>query len=178
MTRAERQIRDLGGEARDYDPHGAISTPSHLNRLFLRFRQADSLPHRLTGVETGHFIFCMTEASHTAITHRHSHFVRPTASSFVGVGYYHTHYCGLSKPSVNSLPYLQFKLYLEDRISTKKGSRTTGKRLFFISLFCMPFLGWSSCFTFGLPCRARPRVIVLSSRGPHDTQLPDLWATK
>lgn len=41
VTAAERQIRDLGGEAaRDYDPHGAISTPSHLNR---------SLPTHPTG---------------------------------------------------------------------------------------------------------------------------------
>ena len=33
MTGAERQIRDLGGEAaRDNDPHVAISTPSHLNQ--------------------------------------------------------------------------------------------------------------------------------------------------
>jgi hypothetical protein len=53
VTRAERQIRDLGGETRDYDPHGAISTPSHLNRSFLRFRQADSSLLGLTGVKRG-----------------------------------------------------------------------------------------------------------------------------
>ena len=53
LRRAKRQIRDLGGETRDYDPHGAISTPSHLNRSFLRFRQADSLSLGLTGVKRG-----------------------------------------------------------------------------------------------------------------------------
>jgi hypothetical protein len=51
VTAVERQIRDLGGEyARDI-PHCAISAPSHINRPFLRFRQADLLSLGLTGVK-------------------------------------------------------------------------------------------------------------------------------
>jgi hypothetical protein len=32
VTAAERQIRDLGGETRDYYPHGAISALSHITQ--------------------------------------------------------------------------------------------------------------------------------------------------
>lgn len=163
VTAAERQIRDLGGEAaRDYDPHGAISTPSHLNRSFLHIRQADSLFLGVTGfnwTKTGHLIFCMIfETSPAAISHRHSPFVRPTAPSFVGS--YQKPYSGLSKPSMNGLPCV-YNLRGTQEISSRP--RTTGKRLFFHPFICNSFLGWSSCFTFGLPCKAQPRLIVPNS---------------
>ena len=85
--------------------------------------------------KTGHLICCMIfETSPAAISHRHSPFVRPTAPSFVG--YYHKPYSGLSKPSMNGLPCLQF--YVVPRESALDRELLV-RGYFFIPLFASHF---------------------------------------